>query len=109
VVSDRPLRLGQVREYIAGSQQYRIVVLSGEDFDTLDGAQPWAVMIRRTGAALTDFLIPLGPADPLTGSIVEIPRVMRCDPSGLHALVGYVSPPTMRLAEHAVRELVELP
>ena len=108
-MSDRPLRRGQVWEYIAGSQQYRILVLSGEDFNTLDGAQPWAVLIRRTGAALTDFLIPLGPADPLTGSIVEIPRVMRCDPSGLRAIVGYVSPATMRLVEHAVRELLELP
>ena len=103
-----PLR-GQVWEYIAGSQQYRVLVLSGEDFNALGGAQPWAVAIRRTGAPLAEYLIPLGPADPLTGAIVEIPRIMRCDPTGLRATLGYVSPATMRLVEHAVRELLELP
>jgi mRNA-degrading endonuclease toxin of MazEF toxin-antitoxin module len=109
VVGARPLRRGQVWAYVAGSQQYRILILSGEDFNELAGAQPWAVTIRRTGAPLTDYLIALGPQDPLTGSLVEIPRVLRCDPSALREIVGYVSAQTMRLVEHAVRELLELP
>jgi hypothetical protein len=108
-VIDQPVRRGQIWQYTAGSQQYRVLILSGEDFNSITDAQPWAVIIRRTAAALSDYLIPLGPDDPLTGAAVEIPRVMRCDPSALRTLVGYVSAPTMRLVEHAVRELLELP
>jgi hypothetical protein len=86
---------GGLFRWCAGSQQYRVLVVSGEDFNAFDGAYPWAVVIRRTGVPVGDYVIPLEPAGPLTGAIVEVPRVMRCDPTGLWAILGYVSPFTV--------------
>jgi len=53
-----PLR-GQVLEYVQGSRQYRIVIISGDEYNENSAAVPWGLVIDREGRGIPGYLIPL--------------------------------------------------
>ncbi len=100
---------GQVWEYVAGSQQYRVVLVSGDEYNAIPKAAPWGLMIQRQAPAIPDYLIELTGADPLPGATIVIPTVLRCQPTGLVRNLGFLSENTMNAVERALREFLTLP
>lgn len=100
---------GQVWEYVAGSQQYRVVIVSGEEYNIIPKVAPWGLLIQRQAPAIPDYLIRLTEADPIPGAAVIVPNVLRCQPTGLVRMIGYLSHDTMSAVESALREFLALP
>ena len=97
---------GEVWEYIAGSQQYRVLVISNDEWNDQPGVSPWGLFIARTGPQT--LTVGLTESDPLPGAVVHIPKVLRIDPSGLRANCGHVSHDTMHTVEEALRDFLAL-
>jgi mRNA-degrading endonuclease toxin of MazEF toxin-antitoxin module len=108
VISDFARR-GQVWEYVQGSRQYRILIVSNDEFNELPGAVPWALIIERGAAGIPGYVIELLDKDPLPGAIVVVPRVIRCDPTALRHQLGFVTNATMNRVERGLREFLNLP
>ena len=102
-------RRGEVWEYVQGSRQYRVVVVSNDEYNELPGAVPWALAIERGPGAIPGYLVGLRTDDPLPGATVVVPRVLRCDPSALRRNLGFVSNDTMNAIERGLREFLNLP
>lgn len=100
---------GQVWEYVAGSQQYRVVLISGDEYNAIPKTAPWGLVIQRQAPAIPDYLIELTNADPLSGAAVVVPTVLRCQPTGLVRPLGFLSEDTMNTVERALREFLTLP
>lgn len=103
-----PLR-GQVWEYVQGSRQYRVVVVSNDEYNELPGAIPWALVVERDAPAVPGFLVRLTNEDPLPGATVVVPRVLRCDISALRHCLGFMSNSSMNALERGLREFLNLP
>jgi hypothetical protein len=101
------LTRGQVWEYISGSRQYRVVVVSSDEFSGDADLRPWGLVILRT--APDSLVVALARDDPLAGAYVHVPVVLRLDPTGLRTNLGYLSHSTMIAVELALREFLELP
>jgi len=99
---------GQVWEHVRGSRQYRILIISNDEYNELPDATPWAVTVEREGAGIPGYLVELGAADPLPGTVVVLPRVLRCDPTGLRRCLGSVTGDTLRAVERGLREFLSL-
>jgi mRNA-degrading endonuclease toxin of MazEF toxin-antitoxin module len=108
VVSGHPQR-GQVWEYVQGSHQYRILIISNDEYNELTGAIPWALTVERTAAGVPGFLVVLTADDPLPGAVVVVPRVLRCNPDALRHNLGFVANDTLNAVERGLREFLNLP
>lgn len=108
MVSGEFLR-GQVWEYIAGSQQYRVVIVSGDEYNGTPNAAPWALAIQRQAPSIPGYLIRLSDADPLPGASVVVPNILRCQQTGLVRSLGYLGDSTMNAVERAMRDFLALP
>jgi mRNA-degrading endonuclease toxin of MazEF toxin-antitoxin module len=106
-----PVR-GQVWEYVQGSHQYRILVVSNDEYNELPGAIPWALVLERGADAgpggIPGYLVELTGDDPLPGAVVLVPRVMRCDTTALRRCLGFVADQTMAAVERGLREFLNL-
>lgn len=102
-------RRGEIWEYVQGSRQYRILVISNDEFNELPGAVPWALTLERGPGGIPGYLVELAASDPLPGAVVVIPRVLRCDPSAMRHNLGFVSSDTMNKVERGLREFLNLP
>lgn len=102
-------RRGEVWEYVQGSRQYRVLIISNDEYNELPGAVPWALVLGRAGAVIPGYLVLLGARDPLPGAMVVIPRVLRCDPSALRRNLGFVTSDTISAVERGLREFLTLP
>lgn len=101
---------GQIWEYVVGSRQLRVLIVSAGEYNALEHSRPWAVaVVRDTSAAVPGYLVPLTGTDPLSGAWVEVPLIMRVDPTALRRNFGFVGETTMAGVEYAIRELMELP
>jgi mRNA interferase MazF len=100
---------GQVWEYVQGSRQYRVLIVSNDEYNELDGAIAWALVIEREAPVIPGYLVRLTEDDPLPGAAVVIPRVLRCDPAALRRMVGFVGDPTLNAVERGLREFLDLP
>jgi mRNA-degrading endonuclease toxin of MazEF toxin-antitoxin module len=98
---------GEVWEYIAGSQQYRVLVISNDEWNDQPSVSPWGLFIARTGPQT--LTVRLTDSDPLPAAVVHIPKVLRIDPSGLRTNLGHVSHDTMNAIEEALRDFLALP
>jgi mRNA interferase MazF len=103
-----PIR-GQVWEYIQGSRQYRVLIISNDEYNEQPLAMPWALVVQRDTPKTPGQLIEMGNGDPLPGAVVAVPLVLRCDPTGLRRNLGFVQNDTLNTIERALRELVVLP
>jgi mRNA-degrading endonuclease toxin of MazEF toxin-antitoxin module len=108
VVSGRPVR-GQVWEYIQGSRQYRLLIVSSDEYNEFSGAVPWGLVVDRGAPSIPGYVVPLESDDPLPGASVLVPRVIRCDTSALRHCLGFVSNTTLNAVERGLRELLNLP
>ena len=100
---------GQVWEYVQGSRQYRILIVSNDEYNELPNAVPWALVIERTAPSIPGYLVPMGSDDPLPGAVVTVPRVLRCDPTALRHNLGFVANATLNAVERGLREFLNLP
>lgn len=101
---------GQVWEYVVGSRQIRILIISGDEYNDDPRISPWALRVQRdVPRDSSGLLVKLGAEDPLTGAIVAIPSVVRIDPSGLRTNFGFVGQSTMDAVEGGLRDFLALP
>lgn len=103
-----PVR-GQICEHVRGSRQYRVLIISNDEYNVLPGANPWAVTVERGSANIPGFAVPLNRDDPLPGAVVVIPHVLRCDPTALRRSLGFITNDTMNAVEYGLREFLNLP
>lgn len=92
-----------------GSRQYRVLIVSNDEYNELPGAVPWALALERTATGIPGYLVPLRDGDPLPGAAVVIPRVVRCDPDALRHNLGFVTNDTINAVERGLREFLNLP
>ena len=103
-----PLR-GQLWEYVQGSRQYRVLIISNDEYNELPGAIPWALAVERGATGIPGYLVELGADDPLPGTVVVIPRVVRCDTTALRHNLGFVTNSALNAIERGLREFLNLP
>jgi len=100
---------GQVWEYVQGSRQYRVMIVSNDEYNELAGTVPWALAIEREAPAIPGYLVRMADDDPLPGAAVVVPRVVRCDPAALRRMLGFVGNDTLNAVERGLREFLNLP
>ena len=100
---------GQIWEHVRGSRQYRVLIISNDEYNEMPGAAPWAVTVERGSANIPGYAVLLNRDDPLPGAVVVIPYVLRCDASALRRSVGFVTNETMNAVEYGLREFLNLP
>ena len=101
---------GQVWEYVAGSRQYRVLIVSNDEYNEQPGLRPWALPIDRgRTSAMPSLFVKLAATDPLPGAFVAIPDVLRIDRDALRANLGRIGGESMNAVEHGLREFLELP
>jgi mRNA-degrading endonuclease toxin of MazEF toxin-antitoxin module len=102
---------GQVWAYVQGSRQYRVLIISNDEFNVASGVGPWALRVDRecVGAADVGLVVRMGAHDPLPGACVHIPAVIRIDRTALRESLGLVSHATMEAVEEELRDFLGLP
>jgi mRNA-degrading endonuclease toxin of MazEF toxin-antitoxin module len=100
---------GQVWEYVQGSRQYRILIVSNDEYNELPNAVPWALVVERSAPSIPGYLVPMVAGDPLPVGVVAVPRVLRCDQTALRHSLGFVSNNTLNAVERGLREFLNLP
>jgi hypothetical protein len=108
VIAEFPHR-GQIWEYTQGSRQYRILIISNDEYNELPGAVPWALTVERSAPTVPGFLVPLVDGDPLAGAVIVVPRVLRCSPDALRHNLGFIGNDTLNAVERGLREFLNLP
>jgi mRNA interferase MazF len=93
---------------IRGSQQYRLLIISNDEYNELDEVRPWGAAVIR-GKADSELLVQLSADDPLSGAMVDVTRVMQIDRTALRDNHGFVSNTTLNSVEYALREFLNLP
>lgn len=93
---------------VAGSRQYRILIISNDEFNDSDLVSPWGLAVQRT-AVPSELFVPLTAEDPLSGAFVDVTRVMRIDRTALRENYGFISNTTLNAVEYALRSFLNLP
>ena len=101
---------GQVWTLLRGGSQYRVVVVSNDEYNSVEELAVWALTVAREVPYPNQLAVRLTGADPLAGAFVRIPSVVQVlDRTALRDNHGFVSHGTMNLIEDALREFLELP
>jgi mRNA interferase MazF len=108
VVSQELIR-GQVWTYALGSRQYRVLIVSNDEYTEDPGIHPLALTISRQTPDLGTLTPIMSADDPLSGARVLIPHPVRIDRTALRDCHGFVSNATMRAVEHGLRDYLVLP
>ncbi len=104
------VRRGQIWTLLRGGSQYRVLVISNDEYNSVDELAIWALTVARDVPHPNQLAVPLTEADPLAGAFVRIHSVVQIlDRTALRDNHGYVSHATMSLIEVALREFLELP
>jgi mRNA interferase MazF len=104
------VKRGQIWTLLRGGSQYRVLVISNDEYNSVDELAIWALTVARDVPHPNQLAVHLTEADPLAGAFVRIHSVVQIlDRTALRDNHGYVSPATMSLIEAALREFLELP
>lgn len=104
---------GELWEYVIGSQQYRALIISNDEYNEHPDMRPWGLIVSRLKAAPGDaapLFVSLGPGDPgEAGAVVQIPAIVRLDRTALRHNLGFVTNATLNAVERGLREFLALP
>ncbi len=104
------VRRGQVWSLLRGGGQYRVLIISNDEYNAVQELAVWALVVAREVPHPNQLAVRLGPGDPLVGAFVKIHAVVQiADRTSLRDNHGFVSHDTMTNIEHALREFLELP
>ena len=104
------MRRGQIWTLLRGSGQYRVLVVSNDEYNAMDQLAIWAITVVREAPHPNQLFVRLAEADPLAGAFVRIDSVVQIlDRTALRHNHGFVSHDTMPQIEAALREFLELP
>jgi mRNA interferase MazF len=104
------VRRGQIWTLLRGGSQYRVLVISNDEYNSVDELAIWALTVAREVPHPNHLAVRLTEADPLAGAFVRIHSVVQIlDRTALRDNHGFVSHNTMNLVEEALREFLELP
>jgi mRNA-degrading endonuclease toxin of MazEF toxin-antitoxin module len=95
---------------LRGGSQYRVLVISNDEYNSVPELAAWALVASRDVPHPNQMVVRLGPDDPLAGAFVKIHAVVQVlDRTALRDNHGFVSDRTMNAVEDALREFLELP
>lgn len=104
------VRRGQIWTLLRGGSQYRVLVISNDEYNSVEELAIWALTVLRDVPHPNQLAVRLNEADPLAGAFVRIHGVAQIlDRSALRGNHGFVSHDTMNAIEAALREFLELP
>jgi mRNA-degrading endonuclease toxin of MazEF toxin-antitoxin module len=104
------VRRGQVWTLLRGGSQHRVLVVSNDEYNSVDELAIWALTVVRDVPHPNHLAVRLGDGDPLAGAFVRIHSVVQIlDRSALRDNHGFISDTTMNAVEIALREFLELP
>ena len=104
------MRRGQIWTLLRGGSQHRVLVISNDEYNSVDELAVWALTVVRDVPHPNHLAVRLGGDDPLAGAYVRIHGVVQIlDRSALRDNHGFVSHATMNAVEAALREFLELP
>lgn len=104
------MRRGEVWTLLRGSAQYRVLIISNDEYNAVEGLAIWALTIVRDAPHPNHLVVPLSDGDPLAGAWVRIHAVVQIvDRSALRDRRGFVSHDTMEAVEAQLREFLSLP
>jgi mRNA interferase MazF len=104
------VRRGQVWTLLRGSNQYRVLVISNDEYNGVEELAIWALVVARDVPHPNQLAVRLGAGDPLGGAFVKIHGVVQiADRTALRHNHGFVSHETMTAIEDGLREFLELP
>jgi mRNA-degrading endonuclease toxin of MazEF toxin-antitoxin module len=104
------VRRGQIWTLLRGGSQYRVLVVSNDEYNSVDELAIWALVVVREVPHPNQLAVRLTDADPLAGAFVRIHSVVQIlDRTAIRDNHGFVSHDTMNLIEAALREFLELP
>ena len=104
------MRRGQIWTLLRGGSQHRVLVISNDEYNSVEELAIWAMVIVREVPHANQLAVRLTEADPLAGAFVRIHSVVQIlDRSALRDNHGFVSHPTMNAVEVALREFLEFP
>ena len=104
------MKRGQIWTLLRGGGQHRVLVISNDEYNSVDELAVWALTVVRDVPHPNHLAVRLGGADPLSGAFVRIHSVVQVlDRSALRDNHGFVSHATMTAVETALREFLELP
>ena len=104
------VRRGQVWTLLHGGAQRRILIISNDEYNAVDGLPIWALTITRDAPVPTHLAVQIPAGNPLAGAYVRIHGVVQVvDRTALREGHGYLSHEAMTAVEEALREFLELP
>ena len=104
------MRRGQIWTLLRGGSQHRVLVMSNDEYNSVDELAIWALAIVREVPHPNQLAVHLAGDDPLSGAYVRIHSVVQIlDRSALRENHGFVSHATMGAVELALREFLEMP
>ncbi|BCJ57173.1 type II toxin-antitoxin system PemK/MazF family toxin [Micromonospora endophytica] len=104
------MRRGQIWTLLRGGSQHRVLVISNDEYNSVDELAIWALTVVREVPHPNHLAVRLDGDDPLPGAYVRIHSVVQIlDRDALRDNHGFVSHSTMSAIEAALREFLELP
>jgi mRNA interferase MazF len=104
------VRRGQIWTLLRGGGQYRVLVISNDEYNGVQELAIWALVVTRDVPHPNQLVVRLGSADPLSGAHVKIHGVVQIlDRAALRDNHGFVSHMTMTAVEDGLRDFLELP
>lgn len=104
------MKRGQIWTLLRGGSQYRVLVISNDEYNGVNELAIWALTVVREAPHPNQLVVRLAEADPLAGAFVRIHSVVQIlDRTALRDCHGFVSHHTMNMVEAALREFLELP
>jgi len=104
------VKRGQIWTLLRGSSQHRVLVVSNDEYNSVEELAVWALTVVREVPHPNHLAVRLAEDDPLSGAFVRIHSVVQIlDRSALRDSHGFVSHTTMNMVEAALREFLELP
>ncbi len=104
------MRRGQIWTLLRGGSQYRVLVISNDEYNSIEELAIWALTVIRDVPHPNQLAVRLNEADPFAGAFIRIHSVVQIlDRSALRDNHGFVSHDTMNAIEAALREFLDLP
>jgi mRNA interferase MazF len=103
------VRRGQVWTLLRGGSQHRVLVISNDEYNSVEELAIWALTVVREVPLRNQLAIRLTETDPLAGAFVRIHSVVQIlDRTALRDNHGFISHATMNAVDEALREFLEL-